>query len=121
MSSGRPAIAVTAAARKSRLRNALEGFALTAILQSFPTFAAASLLLKLCGSHELVGDHGVAIFVAFASLVHATIAVTLGPGFRALSKTLYEPNSSIAPCRSKSRSPNGAPTRSPRCNWSRSC
>lgn len=48
------------------------------------------LLLKLCGSHDLVGDPGVAIFVAFASLVHATIAVTLGPSFPALFKTLYE-------------------------------
>ncbi len=80
-------MAVTAAARKSRLRNALEGFALTAILQSFPTFAAAALLLKLCGNHDLVGDPGVAIFVAFASLVHATIAVTLGPSFPAVFKT----------------------------------
>jgi hypothetical protein len=84
-------MAVTAAARKSRLRNALEGFALTAILQSFPTFAAAALLLKLCGNHDLVGDPGVAIFVTFASLVHATIAVTLGPNCPALFKTLYEP------------------------------
>ena len=84
-------MAVTAAARKSRLRNVLEGFALTAVLQSFPTFAAAALLLKLCGNHDLVGDPGVAIFVAFASLVHATIAVTLGPSFPAVFKTLYEP------------------------------
>lgn len=84
-------MAVTAAARKSRLRNALEGFALTAVLQSFPTFAAAALLLKLCGDHDLVGDPGVAIFVAVASLVHATVAVTLGPSFPALFKTLYEP------------------------------
>lgn len=76
--------------RGSRAR-ALEGFTLTAILQSFPTFAAAALLLKLCGNHDLVGDPGVAIFVAFASLVHATIAVTLGPSFPALFKTLYEP------------------------------
>ena len=84
-------MAVTAAARKSRLHNALEGFALTAILQSFPTFAAAALLLKLFGNHDLVGDPGVAIFVGFASLVHATIAVTLGPSFPAVFKTLYEP------------------------------
>ena len=84
-------MAVTAAARKSRLRNVLEGFALTAVLQSFPTFAAAALMVKLCGNHDLVGDPGVAIFVAFASLVHATIAVTLGPSFPAVFKTLYEP------------------------------
>jgi len=86
-------MAVTAAARKSRLHNALEGFALTAILQSFPTFAAAALLLKLFGNHDLVGDPGVAIFVACASLVHAVIAVTLGPVIpAALSRLLYEPS-----------------------------
>ena len=86
-------MAVTAAARKSRLHNALEGFALTAILQSFPTFAAAALLLKLFGNHDLVGDPGVAIFVACASLVHAVIAVTLGPAIpAALSRLLYEPS-----------------------------
>ena len=84
-------MAVTAAARKSRLRNVLDGFALTAVLQSFPTFAAAALLLKLCGNHDLVGAPGVAIFVSFASLVHATIAVTLGPSFPAVFKTLYDP------------------------------
>jgi hypothetical protein len=84
-------MAVIAAAKKSRLRNALEGFALTVILQSFPTFAAAALLLKLCGNHDLVGDPGVAIFVAIASLVHAAVAVTLGPSIPALFKTLYEP------------------------------
>jgi len=81
-------MATIAAARKSRPRNALEGFALTAILQSF---AAAALLLKLCGNHDLVGDPGVAIFVALASLGHASIAVTIGPSFPALLKTLYEP------------------------------
>jgi hypothetical protein len=84
-------MAVAAAARKSRPRNALEGFALTAIFQSFPTFAAAALLLKLFGSHDLVGDPGVAIFVVVASLVHAVIAVTLGPGIPMLFKSLYEP------------------------------
>ena len=78
-------------ASKSGPLNWLEGFALTAVLQSFPTFAAAALLLKLCGNHDLVGDPGVAIFVGFASLVHATIAVTLGPSFPAVFKTLYEP------------------------------
>ncbi len=65
------------AARKSRLHNALEGLALTATLQSFPTFAAAAMLLKLFGNLDLVGDPGVAIFVvAFASLAHALLAVT---------------------------------------------
>ena len=84
-------MAAIAAARKSRLHNALEGLALTAILQSFPTFAAAAFLLKLCGNHDLSGDPGVAIFVAFVSIAHALLAVTLGPSFPAFFKTVYEP------------------------------
>ena len=84
-------MATIAATRKSRLHNALEGIALTAILQSFPTFAAAAFLLKLCGDHDLSGDPGVAIFVAIASLMHAMLAVTLGPSFPAAFKTVYEP------------------------------
>jgi len=54
-------------------------------------FAVAAFLLKLCGNHDLVGDPGVAIFVAFASLAHAMLAVTLGPSFPHLFKTVYEP------------------------------
>lgn len=79
------------AARKSRAQNLLEGFALTAILQSFPTFAAAALLLKLAGNRDLVGDPGVAIFVAMASLCHALLACSLGPRFPNFFKTVYEP------------------------------
>ncbi|RZN11521.1 hypothetical protein CWO91_07860 [Bradyrhizobium genosp. SA-3] len=78
-------MATIAAARKSRLHNALEGLALTATLQSFPTFAAAAFLLKLVGNHDLVGDP------AIASLAHALLAVTLGPSFPAFFKTVYEP------------------------------
>jgi len=84
-------MATIAAARKSRLYNAIEGLALTAILQSFPTFAAAAFLLKLVGNHDLVGDPGVAIFVAFASIAHALLAVTFGPSSPAVFKTVYEP------------------------------
>lgn len=84
-------MAATVVARKSRLHNALEGLALTTTLQSFPTFAAAAFLLKLAGNHDLVGDPGVAIFVAIASLAHAMLAVTVGPSFPALFKTIYEP------------------------------
>ncbi|OKO72195.1 hypothetical protein AC629_38455 [Bradyrhizobium sp. NAS80.1] len=84
-------MAAAVAARKSRLHNALEGLALTATLQSFPTFAAAAFLLKLLGNNDLVGDPGVAIFVAVASLAHALVAVTFGPSFPAFCKTVYEP------------------------------
>ena len=38
-------MAAIATARKSRLHNAIEGLALTTVLQSFPTFAAAAFLL----------------------------------------------------------------------------
>lgn len=84
-------MAAIATARKSRLHNAVEGLVLTATLQSFPTFAAAAFLLKLAGDHDLVGDPGVAIFVAIASFVHALLAVTLGPSFPAFFRTVYEP------------------------------
>ena len=84
-------MAAIAGSRKSRLQNALEGFVLTTILQSFPTFAAAAMLLKVAGSKELVGDAGVAIFVVFASLCHALLAVTLGPKFPGVFRTVYEP------------------------------
>lgn len=84
-------MAAIATARKSRLHNAIEGLALTATLQSFPTFAAAAFLLKLVGDHDLVGDPGVAIFVALTSLAHALLAVTFGPSFPASFKTIYEP------------------------------
>lgn len=49
------------------------------------------MLLKLAGNHDLVGDPGVAIFVAVASIAHAILAVTLGPSFPAVFKTVYEP------------------------------
>ncbi|MET4608428.1 hypothetical protein ABIB90_007934 [Bradyrhizobium sp. JR4.1] len=84
-------MAAIATVRKSSLHNALEGLALTATLQSFPTFAAAAFLLKLVGNHDLVGDPGVAIFVAIASLAHALLAVTFGPSFPVFFKTVYEP------------------------------
>ncbi|GLR87043.1 hypothetical protein [Bradyrhizobium iriomotense] len=84
-------MAVTAAARKSRLQNLLEGFALTAIFQSFPTFATAALMLKLAGNQDLVGDAGVAVFVIGASLVHALLAVLLGPKLPDQFRTIYEP------------------------------
>jgi ABC-type proline/glycine betaine transport system permease subunit len=81
----------TVAARKSQLQNLLEGFALTTIFQSFPTFATAALLLKLFGNRDLVGDPGVAIFVTCASLFHALLAGLLGPRLPIVFKTVYEP------------------------------
>ncbi|MCC8966620.1 hypothetical protein H8A95_30895 [Bradyrhizobium sp. Pear76] len=70
------------AAPKSPARNRLEGFALTAILQGLPTFAATVLLLKMVGTPEIVGDrYGAAIFVVFASLVYAAITPLLAAKF----------------------------------------
>lgn len=97
-------MAALATIRKSSLHNALEGLALTATLQSFPTVAAAAFLLKLVGNHDLVGDPGVAIFVAIASLAHALLAVTLGPSFPALFKTSTNQSFSRPICRSPTRS-----------------
>jgi hypothetical protein len=52
------------AAAKSPRVNRLEGFALTALFQGFPTYATAALTLKLMGAHEIVGERfGAAIFV----------------------------------------------------------
>src|SRR4051794_1210552 len=57
-------------APKSPKANRLEGFALTAIFQGFPTFAGAALLLKFVGSHEIVGTrYGAAIFVVLSRAV----------------------------------------------------
>ncbi|WP_247454623.1 MULTISPECIES: hypothetical protein [unclassified Bradyrhizobium] len=112
MSSGRRATAAIARVRKSSLHNALEGLALTATLQSFPTFAAAAFLLKLVGNHDLVGDPGVAIFVAIASLAHALLAVS----FPHLFKTVYEPKFFEAHLSLADKITAWRTQRSPRCN-----
>ena len=50
-------------AAKSSALNRLEGFVLTALLQGFPTFAAAALLLKFV-RHDIAGG------VVLLSLIH---------------------------------------------------
>ena len=70
------------AAPKSPQQNRLEGFALTSILQGFPTYAAAALMLKLMGAHEIVGDRwGAAIFVALATIFHGMFTPWLAQRF----------------------------------------
>src|SRR6185312_16466600 len=76
------------AALKSSAQNRLEGFALTAILQGFPTFAAAALLLKLA-RHEIAG--GVVLFVVTASIFHGLFTPWLAPKFPKFLKHGYEP------------------------------
>ena len=66
------------AAPKSSAQNRLEGFALTAILQGFPTFAATALLLKLA-RHEIAG--GAVLLVVLASVLHGVFTPWLAPKF----------------------------------------
>lgn len=80
------------AAPKSSARNRLEGFALTAILQGMPTFAAAVLALKMIGAPEIVGDrYGAAIYVVLASLVYAAITPLLAARFPKRFAGAYAP------------------------------
>ena len=77
---------------KSPALNRLEGFVLTALFLGFPTFAGAALLLKLVGSHEIVGTrYGAAIFVVLAALISALLAPWLGRKFPNRFKHGYEP------------------------------
>ena len=79
-------------APKSPQANRLEGFALTAIFQGFPTFAAAALLLKFTGSNEIVGTrYGAAIFVVMSALLFALLMPWLGRKFPGRCKHGYEP------------------------------
>lgn len=84
-------MAAVVAARKSRLTNAAEGLVLATALQSFPTFATAAAALRIFGSHDLVGDPGVAVFVIVASLVHALLCTIMGPGLPASFRFVHEP------------------------------
>ncbi|MGF6306120.1 hypothetical protein ABIB82_000460 [Bradyrhizobium sp. i1.8.4] len=80
------------AAPKSSAQNRLEGFALTAILQGMPTFAAAVLMLKMFDAPEIVGErYGAAIFVVLASLVYAAITPWLGARFPRRFAHAYAP------------------------------
>lgn len=77
---------------KSASQNRFEGFALTASLQGLPTFAAAALLLKLAGSHEIVGErYGAAIFVVLAALFYALLTPGLARKFPNRFRHGYEP------------------------------
>ena len=69
------------AAAKSPAQNRLEGFALAAILQGFPTFAMAVLLVKLTHGHEFVTKVGAATFVMLATLIYALLISWLAATF----------------------------------------
>src|SRR6266550_4481977 len=76
------------AAPKSSAQNRLEGFALTALLQGFPSFAAAALLLKLA-RHDIAG--GVVLFVVLTSVLHGVFTPWLAPKFPRFFRHGYEP------------------------------
>jgi hypothetical protein len=80
------------AAPKSAAQNRLEGYALTAMLQGFPIFAAAALMLKLTHSPEIVGQrYGAAIFVALATPMFALLTPWLARRFPKKFSNGYEP------------------------------
>jgi hypothetical protein len=76
------------AAPKSSAQNRLEGFALTALLQGFPAFAASALLLKLA-RHDIAG--GVVLFVVLTSVLHGLFTPWLAPKFPKFFRHGYEP------------------------------
>ena len=75
-------------APKSSAQNRLEGFALTFLLQGFPTFAGAALLLKLA-HHDIAG--GVVLFVVLTSVLHGVFTPWLAPKFPKFFRHGYEP------------------------------
>ena len=79
------------AAAKSPAQNRLEGFALAAILQGFPTFAMAVLLVKLTHGHEFVTKIGAVTFVMLATLIYALLISWLAATFPRTFAHAYEP------------------------------
>ncbi|EJN15795.1 hypothetical protein PMI42_00646 [Bradyrhizobium sp. YR681] len=65
-------------ASKAGPLNWLEGFALTTILQGFPIFAAASLMVKLLGDYR-GGSH--ILTIAMASVFYSIFVVSAGAAF----------------------------------------
>jgi hypothetical protein len=78
-------------APKSPAQNRLEGFALIALFQGLPTFAAAVLVLKVMGAREIVAEpRGAAIFVVSSSLLYALLVPRIASWFPRM-KNGYEP------------------------------
>lgn len=76
------------AAPKSPMQNRLEGFALTTILEAFPSFVAAALLVKLI-RHDIAS--GFVQFVVVTSVMHGLFVPWLAPKFSKRFKQGYEP------------------------------
>jgi hypothetical protein len=75
-------------ASKSGPLNWLEGFALTAILQGFPIFAAASLMVKLLGNHH--GGNPM-LTITMATTFYSFLSIWAGSTFPEFAKNAYEP------------------------------
>jgi len=67
--------------------NWLEGFALTTILQGFPIFAAASLMVKLLGDSR--GGSPV-LTIALAAVFYSIFVISMGSAFPRHFKNGYE-------------------------------
>jgi hypothetical protein len=82
----------TITAPKLSVLNQLEGFALTVILQAFPIFASAALMIKLMTiSHFIAPSGNPAHIVPMASVFYALFMRLLGPRFPKRFKNGYEP------------------------------
>ena len=81
----------TGIAKSSRF-NRLEGIALSASLQGFPTFAAAVMLVKLFGSNTIIGTPGGTVFfVLLTSILSGLASAWLGPKYPRFFQASYEP------------------------------
>jgi hypothetical protein len=67
--------------------NWLEGFALTTILQGFPIFAAASLMVKLLGDYR---GGSPALTITLASIFYTIFVISVGSAFPGHFKNAYE-------------------------------
>ncbi len=77
---------------KSNRTNRLEGIALSAALQGFPTFAAAVMLVKLFGSNAIISTPGGTVFfVLVTSILSGAVSAWLGPKYPKLFQASYEP------------------------------
>jgi hypothetical protein len=78
--------------RTSPALSRLEGMALTAVFQAFPTFTAAALLVKLSGASDMTSHAGsVVTFIVLAVLFHGLAVTSLGPRFPRFFQNVYEP------------------------------
>lgn len=86
---------------------ALEAFALTAILQGFPIFAAASLTVKLLGDYR---TGNTVLTVTLVTIFYSLLAISAGSTFPEAAANAYEAQFFNAGCPSLKRLLAGVPT-----------